>query len=55
MMTVERLHQIFDDNANKNVIGFEGKCHDCDSDIKVDISLVPEGFLIREGLFLSHY
>lgn len=49
MMTVERLHQIFDNNVDKNVIGFEGKCHDCGSDIKVDISLESEGFLIRGG------
>ena len=49
MMTVQRLHEIFDDNVEKNRIGFEGKCHDCGCDVKVEVSLTSEGFLIRGG------
>lgn len=31
------------------MIGFEGKCHDCGREVKVIVSLAPEGFLIRGG------
>ena len=49
MMTVQRLHEIFDRNADKNMIGFEGKCHDCGCDVKVSVSLASEGFMIKGG------
>ena len=49
MMTVQRLHEFFDENADKHMIGFEGKCHDCGCDVKVGVSLVPEGFMISGG------
>ncbi len=49
MMTVQRLHEIFDEHADKNTIGFEGICHDCGCAVKVAVSLAPEGFLINGG------
>lgn len=49
MMTVQRLHDIFDVNEDKNMIGFEGKCHDCGRDVTVGVSLAPEGFMIKGG------
>lgn len=49
MMTVQRLHEIFDENAEKNMIGFEGTCHDCGNGVKVSVTLAPEGFVIEGG------
>ena len=49
MIDAEKLHKLFDENPDKSVIGFEGRCHDCSSDVKVDVSLVPEGFMISGG------
>ena len=49
MMTVERLHEIFDENVDKQMIGFEGNCHDCGCEVKVGVTLMPEGFLVTGG------
>jgi ribonucleoside-triphosphate reductase len=49
MIGAEKLHRLFDEDPDKSVIGFEGKCHDCGCDVKVDVSLVPEGFMISGG------
>lgn len=49
MMGIEKLHQLFDENVDKSQLCFEGKCHDCGIDVKVDISLLPEGFMIQGG------
>lgn len=49
MMGVEKLHKLFDENVEQSMIGFEGKCHDCGCDVKVEVSLVPEGFMIVGG------
>jgi hypothetical protein len=49
MMTVERLHDLFDANPDKNALGFEGRCHDCGADTTVTVELTAEGFAIRGG------
>ncbi len=49
MINAEKLHKLFDKNPDKSVIGFEGKCHDCGCDVKVDVSLDSEGFRISGG------
>jgi hypothetical protein len=49
MMTVERLHDLFDANPEKAALGFEGRCHDCGKEITVSVSLTPEGFAINGG------
>ena len=49
MMTVERLHEIFDENYDKQMIAFEGNCHDCGCEVKVGVTLMPEGFLVTGG------
>ena len=49
MIGAEKLHKLFDENPNKSVIGFEGSCHDCGRDVKVDVSLTLEGFMILGG------
>lgn len=49
MMTVERLHEMFDQNENRNTIGFRGRCHDCGREVNVAVSLSLEGFRISGG------
>ena len=49
MMTVEKLHRLFDENPDQAAIGFEGLCHDCGCDVTVDVSLTSEGFRITGG------
>ena len=49
MMSLQRLHTLFDENPEKTAIVFEGACHNCGREVKVDISLTPEGFLIKGG------
>lgn len=49
MIGVKKLHRLFDENPDKSAICFEGRCHDCGSNVKVDISLAAEGFRIEGG------
>jgi hypothetical protein len=42
MMTVERLHDLFDANPEKSALGFEGICHDCGKETTVAVALTPE-------------
>ena len=49
MMDLERLHALFEEHPDQTTILFEGACHDCGREVTVDISLTPEGFLIRGG------
>ncbi len=49
MMTVERLHDLFDANPEKSALGFEGRCHDCGRETTVAVALTPEGFAISGG------
>jgi hypothetical protein len=48
-MTIERLHQLFDENVQQNALAFEGNCHDCGQPVRVEVSLKPEGFQIKGG------
>jgi hypothetical protein len=49
MMTVERLHELFESHPNKNTLEFEGPCHDCSKAVKVSVSLTAGGFAIEGG------
>ena len=49
MMKLERLHELFDQNPDKTAIAFEGSCHDCGCEVKVDVVLGAEGFMIQGG------
>jgi hypothetical protein len=49
MMTVARLHELFESNPDKAMLGFEGQCHDCGKDVNVAVALTPEGFAISGG------
>ena len=49
MMKVQRLHELFDAQPEKNELRFEGACHDCGKGVKVGVALSAEGFAIRGG------
>jgi hypothetical protein len=49
MMTVRRLHELFDAHPEKNELGFEGTCHDCGKEVKVGVALTAEGFVVSGG------
>ncbi len=49
MMTIQRLHELFDENPGKAKLCFPGTCHDCGKEVSVDVALTPEGFAISGG------
>jgi hypothetical protein len=49
MMTVGRLHELFEAHPEKTRLEFEGKCHDCGKDVVVAVTLTAEGFGIGGG------
>jgi hypothetical protein len=49
MMTIQRLHELFDENSGKGKLSFPGTCHDCGKDVHVEVALTPEGFAISGG------
>jgi hypothetical protein len=49
MMTVKRLHELFEENPESDALAFDGQCHDCGRDLRVDVSLSAEGFVIQGG------
>jgi hypothetical protein len=49
MMTVERLHEIFDARPGETELNFEGHCHDCAKAVSVRVALSPQGFSISGG------
>ena len=49
MMTAERLHQLFDENEDKELLAWEGVCHDCKSDMAVTAMPQEEGIHIKGG------
>jgi len=48
-MTIERLHDLFDENLEKDSLMWQGACHDCQSDVKVEATLEADGILIKGG------
>ena len=48
-MNRSQLHDFFDRRAGMREAKFEGKCHDCGSDVVVSIKLVDEGFDVSGG------
>jgi hypothetical protein len=49
MMTINRLHDLFESHPDRTMLGFEGNCHDCGKEVKVTVSLTPDGFAISGG------
>jgi hypothetical protein len=49
MMTIRRLHELFDESPGQSKLCFAGTCHDCGKKVNVEVALTAEGFLIRGG------
>ena len=49
MMTVERLHDLFDANPEKNALSWTGKCHDCGCEVTVTALPMDDGIHIGGG------
>lgn len=49
MMTIERLHDLFDENSQKDSLVWRGTCHDCQGDVKVEATLETDGIHIKGG------
>lgn len=49
MMTIQRLHELFDENPEKEMLCFVGNCHDCAKGVSVTAALTEEGFAISGG------
>ena len=52
-MTIERLHDLFDENLEKDSLMWQGACHDCQSDVKVEATLEADGILIKGGVYTN--
>jgi len=48
-MTVQRLHDLFDKNPEKEMLAWQGNCHDCKEDVKVTATLMADGIHIGGG------
>jgi hypothetical protein len=48
-MTIERLHDLFDENSEKDSLMWQGTCHDCQSDVTVEATLEKDGIHIKGG------
>jgi len=48
-MTVERLHDLFDENPDKQDLAWPGTCHDCKNEIRVTATPGTDGIHIKGG------
>ena len=48
-MTVERLHRLFEENPAKEVLAWQGPCHDCGADTEVHATPKDDGIHIDGG------
>ena len=48
-MTVERLHELFDKNPEKEVLAWPGRCHDCANEVTVTATPKDDGIHIQGG------
>ena len=49
MMTVKRLHDLLDENQNKDGLIWQGTCHDCQCEVKVTATPKTDGIHINGG------
>ena len=49
MMTVERLHDLFDANSEKGSLEWPGTCHDCQKAMMVTATAMADGIHIQGG------
>ena len=48
-MTVERLHELFEENPGKDILSWNGTCHDCGNTIEVSATPMEDGIHISGG------
>ena len=48
-MTVERLQNLFEENADKQVLSWTGVCHECGCQVKVTASPRQDGIHVNGG------
>ena len=48
-MTVERLHELLENNQDNDVLAWTGACHDCKSEAQVTATPMEDGIHIRGG------
>ena len=48
-MTVQRLHDLFDENPDKDLLSWRGTCHDCGCDVHVSAVPKPDGIHVSGG------
>jgi hypothetical protein len=48
-MTIERLHEIIESNPGKDVLAWQGTCHDCQETVRVAVTPKPDGIHIKGG------
>lgn len=48
-MTVERLHELFDENPEKEALAWTGECHDCQQSVNVSARPQADGIRIQGG------
>jgi len=48
-MTVERLHQLFEENPEKEMLSWQGACHDCNTELEVTVKPEANGIHIDGG------
>jgi Anaerobic ribonucleoside-triphosphate reductase len=49
MMTIQRLHDLFDENSEKEVLAWPGTCHDCGAEITVTATPQTDGIHVDGG------
>jgi hypothetical protein len=49
MMTIQRLHELFDENPGQTKLDFAGTCHDCGREMAVGVALTAGGFTVSGG------
>ena len=48
-MTIGRLHELFDENPEKEILAWPGKCHDCACEVQVTATPLEDGIHIEGG------
>ena len=48
-MTVERLHELFEENQGKDILSWNGVCHDCGKPMEVSATPMEDGIHIKGG------
>jgi len=48
-MTAQRLHDLFEEHADKDQLSWSGECHDCQSAVRVTATPMSDGIHVEGG------